>query len=150
MREVFMVGNIEDNNVYLISNMSSACETCTLNGACSAGSSQRTMKINKSQFEKMPSIGDYVVIELPEFSVSKISFIIYGFPLIMFILFLVIAYFITKSDTYAFVSGIIGISISYGVIAYLDRTVFKKKYQPKVIEILPKRNNINLSVGIIK
>ncbi|GAB6189518.1 hypothetical protein JCM30566_12580 [Marinitoga arctica] len=151
MREVFIVNSIDNKKVNLISTRSSSCESCSINGACNlgGGNNERVMGIDVNQFRKIPQIGDYVVIEIPDFSISKISFIIYGFPLLSFLVFLLISYFITNNDMQAFLFGILGLVGAYGVIAYLDRTVFKKKYKPTVVEILPKKNNLNLKLGII-
>ncbi|KLO22954.1 MULTISPECIES: SoxR reducing system RseC family protein [unclassified Marinitoga] len=151
MREIFIVNSIEGEKVKLISTRSSSCESCSLNGACNltGSNSERLMTIEKKEFRKIPDIGDYVVIEIPDFSISKISFIIYGFPLTLFIALLVITYTLTKNDTQAFVAGIVGLAIAYGIIAYVDRTVFKKKYKPAVVEVLPKSKNFDLKLGII-
>lgn len=150
MREVFIVNTIEEDVVKLISTRSSSCESCSISGACNltGSNSERVMSVEKKQFNKMPNVGDYVVVEIPDFSISKISFIIYGFPLISFILLLLISYYITKNDMQSFLFGLLGLVGAYGVIAYLDRTVFKKKYRPSVVEVLPKRNNLNLKLGI--
>ncbi|WGS64479.1 SoxR reducing system RseC family protein [Marinitoga aeolica] len=150
MREVFVVNTIDEKRVNLISTRSSSCESCALSGACNltGSNSERIMGIEKEQFKKIPEIGDYVIVEIPDFSVSKISFIIYGFPLLSFLITLLIAYSITGKDMISFLYGLLGLGISYGVIAYLDRTVFKKKYKPSVVEVLPKQNNLNLKLGI--
>ena len=151
MREVFIVKSIEKKKINLISTRSSSCESCELNGACNLTGSndERVLGVDLEQFnKKIPQVGDYVIVEIPDFSVSKISFIIYGFPLISFLAFLLISYFITKNDMQAFLFGLIGLGGAYGVIAYLDRTVFKKKYKPSVVEILPKQKNLNLKLGI--
>ncbi|SHE99058.1 positive regulator of sigma(E), RseC/MucC [Marinitoga hydrogenitolerans DSM 16785] len=152
MREVFLVDSIDEERVNLISTRSSSCESCSLNGACNltGGNNERTMKIKKKEFDEIPSIGDYVIVEIPDFSISKISFIIYGFPLLSFLILLLIAYYITKNDIQSFIVGLFGMSGAYGIIAYLDRTVFKKKYNPKVIKILPKQKNIHVELGILK
>lgn len=150
MREVFVVNSINEHNIDLISTRSSSCESCAISGACNltGSNSERIMRIEKNQFKKMPNIGDYVIVEIPDFSVSKISFIIYGFPLLSFLIALLIAYSITGKDMISFLYGLLGLGISYGVIAYLDRTIFKKKYKPSVVEVLPKQNNLNLKLGI--
>ncbi|WP_129409556.1 SoxR reducing system RseC family protein [Marinitoga lauensis] len=151
MREVFIVNSVDEKKVSLISTRSSSCESCALNGACNltGSNSERVMGIEIEQFEKTPEIGDYVIVEIPDFSASKISFIIYGFPLLSFLVFLLIAYFITKNDMQAFLFGVLGLGGAYGIIAYLDRTVFKKKYKPSVVEVLKKKNNLNLKLGIL-
>ncbi|KAF2955937.1 SoxR reducing system RseC family protein [Marinitoga sp. 38H-ov] len=150
MREVFIVNSISEDRINLISTRSSSCESCSISGACNltGSNNERVMSIEKKEFKNIPNIGDYVVVEIPDFSVSKISFIIYGFPLLSFIILLLISYYFTKNDMQAFLFGLLGLGGAYGIIAYLDRTIFKKKYKPSVVEVLAKQNNLNLKLGI--
>ncbi|MCP5465493.1 MAG: SoxR reducing system RseC family protein [Thermotogae bacterium] len=139
------VSEITDKYIFLQAERISECESCSSQGSCSVIPGDNKIKI-KAKNENNMSLkpGDCVSVKLPEFSISKVSFIVYGIPLLVFIALTVIMYIAGVPDVYSFLSGLAGMAVAYIIISVADRKIFKDKYLPEIIE---KINNFKVQNG---
>jgi len=139
------VSEITDKYIFLQAERISECESCSSKGSCSVIPGDNKIKI-KAKNENNMSLkpGDCVSVKLPEFSISKVSFIVYGIPLLVFIVLTVLMYIAGVPDVYSFLSGLAGMAGAYIIISVADRKIFKDKYLPEIIE---KINNFKVQNG---
>jgi len=109
-----VVNLIDENTVELKFSRSSFCNHCASRETCNLLESSKDLIVKASKPKKLDlKIGDMVVVEHEDFSVSKLSFLVYGIPLVVFISTLTIFTVIFKSETYGFLSGIIALVLSF-------------------------------------
>jgi sigma-E factor negative regulatory protein RseC len=131
MRELMIVEKMDDKYVYLKTNRSSECSTCPMNGACNlTGNPDIQLKAMKDN-SYLP--GEKVLVELPQVPLTKIAMLVYGFPLLIFLIFAIFAYAIGLSDLFSFLLAFGGMAVSYFILSVLDKKKFKDMYLPKII-----------------
>ena len=134
MRELMNVKEVKDGYVYMLTQRKVTCESCAMSGACSIMGSPDT-KVKAKNIDKLDlKEGDYVVVELPNVSVTKLSFLVYGIPLIVFIVFTVLFYYLNFGDYVSFLLGLAATALSFVFMGYLDRHKFQDKYLPVILE----------------
>lgn len=138
MKEIGIVSDIQGKKAQVIIQRSAACGDC---GACQVGKNKLTMEANAVNFVGAQK-GDQVEVEMSFVNVLKASLIIYGIPLIVFILGVVAGNYLpvqNQSDN-PLISFIIGLSLmalSFIVIKIFDRKgVFSVKYEPHITNII--------------
>lgn len=142
MRELMTVDKIDDKYVYLKTNRASECSTCSISGACNlTGTPDIELKALKEN-SYMP--GERVLVELPQVPLTKIAMLVYGFPLIMFLVLAIVSYGFGFSDLISFSLAIAGMAISYFILSILDKKKFKDMYLPKIIKKI--NNDIKANV----
>jgi len=110
-------------------NRNDNCKECTLNILCKPKDKDSlTLKV-LDPFNTKP--GDYIKISVPGNSILKTSFILYGLPLILFLLIIITVYLLTNDNAYSeIISFIAGLSI-----LFLYKLILRRV---KAITIIPK------------
>lgn len=118
MREIGEVIGIENDFAKIQIKRSEACEKC---GACDMGQSKMMETMAKNAVSA--KIGDQVELEAESVNILKASFILYGIPLIVFMVGTFLGYFIANfmglyawNNLIGFIAGVIFMLISYASI----------------------------------
>ena len=131
MRELMIVEKIDEKYVYLKTNRASECSTCSISGACNlTGTPDIELKALKEE-SYIP--GQKVLVELPEVPLTKIAMLVYGFPLLMFLVLAIFSYGIGLNDLWSFLIAVGGMGVSYFILSILDKKKFKDMYLPKIV-----------------
>ncbi len=141
MKELMQVRNVDDRYVYLTLMVNEAtCSTCTLSGVCSVKGNEKDIKIQKKSIksELLPILpGDIVVVDL-KYNEAVLSLIVYGIPLLGFIIGVLFSYLMKLSDVISFVIG-----IGFAGIGFTLTRLFDKKYKIEITDV--KRTNLTQS-----
>lgn len=140
MKEVGIVNSIQGNEAKVIIQRNAACGDC---GACQVGKDKLTMEVTAKNVIGAKE-GDKVEVEMKFVNVLKASFIMYGIPLIMFIVGSIAGYYYSSivleqpdNPIFSFLFGIILTAITYLIIKYLDsKGKFSYKYEPQITNII--------------
>lgn len=125
---------VDKNTVELKFSRSSFCNHCVSKSSCNLLESSKNLVVKALNPRGLAlKVGDTVVVEHKDFSVSKLSFLVYGIPLIVFISFLTLFTILLKSELYGFIGGIIALIISFFALKIYDKK-FGKRYKPVIIE----------------
>jgi sigma-E factor negative regulatory protein RseC len=135
MREVAKVVKKNKNGEYrLEKKRNTACGSCPSKNNCyTSKTGDAIMEIEaKSKIDDL-NAGDYVLIEIPNVSPTKISFLLYGIPLIIFISLLLILSSIGVSEGYAAIFSLIPMVGFYIGLNIFDRKN-REKLKPVIVE----------------
>lgn len=140
MREIGQVISIDNNLAKISIVRNSICGDC---GACQIGQENMTME-TMARNPLFAKVGEKVEIETETTNILKASFIIYTFPMILFILGSLIGYgigsylFDSPINNYiAFGVGIVFTIISYAIIKVNENKFVKDKaFQPEILRII--------------
>ncbi|HOO33730.1 MAG TPA: SoxR reducing system RseC family protein [Thermotogota bacterium] len=111
-----------------------ACQHCNSRVLCGVKNEFSFKALNASG-EKLNE-GDIVEFSLPEISVSRISFIVYGIPLIIFLSILLFLLIPMKVNEYTAVAvSLVALFATYIATAIYDKKIFRKSEAalPKII-----------------
>ena len=117
MKENGIVKSINDKEIMLEISPSLACSKCC---SCNKGK-QRIVKIENNG--QNVHIGEKIEYEVEAKNMVGIFLMMYGIPLVFFLLCLFITHFMTKNAPVAFFAGILGVAITYLFIG-----IFVKKH----------------------
>lgn len=138
---------IDENTVELEFSRSSFCNHCASRESCNLLESSKNLIVKAFKPKELElKIGDMVVVEHEDFSVSKLSFLVYGIPLIVFISALTVSTVVFKSETYGFLGGIVALLLSFLGLRGYDKK-FARKFRPTVIEKYEKIDYLSLNKG---
>ena len=125
MKEIGIVEELKGKNAKVLIKRHAACGDC---GACQVGKEKMTMEATVRNAAGA-QVGDTVSVEMEFANVIKATSIMYGIPLIAFVVGCAAGYF-------AAVTGILLTVISYLVIRVFDKKgKFNSKYEPVITEI---------------
>jgi sigma-E factor negative regulatory protein RseC len=77
--------------------------------------------------------GEKVIVELPQVPLTKVAMLVYGFPLLVFLILAIVSYGVGLNDLFSFAIAVGGMAISYFILSILDKKKFKDMYLPKII-----------------
>lgn len=138
MKEIGIVQEIRGKKAQVVIKRHAACGDC---GACQVGKEKMTME-TMARNDAGAEVGNEVAVEMEFANVLKATSIMYGIPLIGFILGCAIGYFLAQAMKWdmvlvPFFCGIVLVVVSYGVIRKLDKKgKFNSKYEPVITEII--------------
>lgn len=143
MKEVGTVRELRGNNAEVEIKRNSACGDC---GACHISKDQSVM-LTTAKNPIHAKSGETVEVEMEFVNLFFAAFIMYGLPLVAFILGSCVAYFLVESLNIgldqviiSFLSGICLTAVTFLVIRYLDRKgLFNSKYQPEITAIVERQ-----------
>ncbi|WP_296561381.1 SoxR reducing system RseC family protein [uncultured Acetobacterium sp.] len=146
MKEIGTVRTLRGNNAEVEIKRNSACGDC---GACHVSKDQSVMLTTAKNPVNAKS-GETVEVEMQFANVFVAAFIMYGIPLIAFILGSSVAYYLVGSLNLrwdqvltSFFTGISLTVIAYLLIRQVDRQGrFSSKYQPVIVAIVEKKETI--------
>ncbi|MGJ8454882.1 SoxR reducing system RseC family protein [Pseudothermotoga sp. U03pept] len=129
--EKMVVVQIRDSTVVLERERTSMCGKCPANMFCTGEAQRIRLEIEKGDFQL--SVGDRVVVKTPATSGTKIAFLVYTMPTIIFVVLLVLAmnFF---SEILSFTIAAAAVGLYYFFLKLYDRK-FKKKFKPQIIQI---------------
>lgn len=110
---------------------SAACEGCK---ACVFASKKR-MKIPASNTVGAV-VGDSVVLTPPPAKPMLAYLILFGVPLALLIVGLLVPVAFTDKEPYYFIGAAIGLLVGLAIVLALDRLYYSKKYLSKIVKIL--------------
>jgi sigma-E factor negative regulatory protein RseC len=140
MIEIGEVIGLDDQLALVSIKRNSACGDC---GKCQMSKDQSIMEMMAKNTINA-KVGDKVEVEMQFASVFKAASIMYGIPLIAFVVGSCIAFLLIVTMNLSwdqvlvpFLSGLIFLGFSYGGIKYFDKKgIFESKYQAVVIDII--------------
>lgn len=141
MAEQAVVKKVEHEYAILTKSREEACAMCAAKNMCSVSSSTagRTMTIRamKNGIDVKP--GDIVEIEVPNFSATKLSFLLYGLPLIAFIATMMGLVSLGASEGFAVIVGLLAVAGVYLLLSIYDKKN-REKLMPRIIRKVGKSN----------
>ncbi len=108
------------------------CATCVFNNVCNVDPDKQRVRVNLNG--ENINIGDIVEVKTPKAVATRLSFVVYTIPLLIFISLLVIFKAIGYSDELSFILSITPVGIYYIFLRKLDRKI-AAKYRPKIVAI---------------
>lgn len=133
MKELALVKEIRKDYVLLSKNRTEACGSCALKDSCSTtGTATMEIEIKALKNDVNIAPGDYVEIEVPNFSVSRLAFLLYGIPLAVFIVSLLIMIALSFSELLSVLTAFAFMALFYTGLALYDRRN-RKKLMPIII-----------------
>lgn len=143
MREIGQVIKIENGYAKVQIKRTEACAKC---GACDMGKSKSIEFLAKNSISA--KVGDKVEIETQTANVLKASFIMYGVPLIFFLIGTLLGYYIANilgmfqwSNLIGFITGVVLTLISYLLIKKNESKFYQDSgYQAIVNRIIESQN----------
>lgn len=140
MKEIGIIIDTKGKTAQVAIQRHSACGDC---GACHMSKATSTMETHALNpiFAKK---GETVEVEMQFASVFKAASIMYGIPLVAFLIGSCFSYFLILNlglnwdqNLVPFFSGIALLAVAYAVIKYFDKKgIFNSKYQPVITGII--------------
>lgn len=138
MQEIGVVTAVLKNEARVQIKRHAACGDC---GACQVGKEKMTME-TVAQNPAGAKIGERVLVEMETVNVLRATTIMYGFPLLAFLIgcglgMLLAGVFQTDSVLTPFFSGILLTAVAYGIIRLCEKKGrFSGSYQPVITQII--------------
>jgi len=140
LKEKMMVVRVENDFVVLKSEDEESCHACPLHSICKVDPERYTLKVPKEKWDVEE--GDTVVIKTPRAPASRIALVLYTIPLLIFVSILVVSKSFGLSDLFSFLFSLLGLAVYYTITRAVD-TKLKKKFSPKIVEVLKQEDRIN-------
>jgi sigma-E factor negative regulatory protein RseC len=143
MIETAKIVKVEKSSIIVKMENSSSCSSCAISGSCSLSSNSKTMipKPKGVEFQ----IGDYVEFQMPEhLGATKLSVLLYGIPLIIFIGGTISLLDLTKIGN--FLS--LGLSLGGAGIYYWLLSRYSKKHSEKFSPYVVRKINPPMNVDL--
>lgn len=132
VNEMMKVVRVENDEAILEPLELEGCASCIFNSVCNVDPDKQ--KIRVSIEGKDIRIGDVVEVKTPRAVATRLSFVVYTIPLLIFISLLVIFKALGYSDELSFVLSIIPVGIYYIFLRKLDKKI-ASRYKPRIVAI---------------
>ena len=132
MNEMMRVVKVENGEAILEPLELEGCASCAFNSVCNVDPDKQ--KVRVSVDGKDVRMGDVVEVKTPKAVATKLSFVVYTVPLLIFISLLVVFKAFGYSDEMSFILSIIPVGIYYVFLRKLDRKI-ASKYKPKIVAV---------------
>lgn len=129
-----VVKEILPDRIVLERDRTSMCGKCPANTVCTGEAQKVQLVVEKSHFDLDP--GDVVLVETPAVSATKIAFVVYTLPTLLFIA-MVIATIKLAGELAAFFLGLISVAVYFLALNIYDRR-FRKKFKPRILRVIEK------------
>lgn len=127
-----VVKEILPDRIVLERDRTSMCGKCPANMMCTGEAQKVQLVVEKSRLDLEP--GDVVVVETPAVSATRIAFVVYTIPTLLFIV-MVIATVKVAGELPAFFLGLISVAVYFLALNIYDRR-FRKKFKPRILSII--------------
>ena len=135
IEEYGIINKIENNIAYVTADRTSMCNNCPSKGVCHPfGENENKIEI-KAYNKINAKIGDKVKVIIDEKKLLKASIVVYGFPVIVLIIFSIIGKILFKKDIFSFLCGFGALIISFLLIKFYDEKN-REKFKPEIVEII--------------
>ena len=137
IEEVGKVVAIEGNQAWVETLRQSACDSCSAKSGCGhsalAKLGQKTNHLQAS-CELSVSVGEQVVVGVPEDIMVKSSLLAYLMPLIFMLFFSLVADHYLASEGLVAMFGLMGLALGFGYLRWhFSRNRHDQRYQPVVL-----------------
>jgi len=134
IEEFGIVKNVFNGFAEVVVERGAMCGHCPSKNICHPfGDDNKKFEI-KAKNSIHARVGDRVKIVIDNKSFLKASFVVYGIPIIFLLFFSIIGKLLFKSDIFSFITGFLGMILSYIIIKYYDRKR-EKNFYPEIVEI---------------
>lgn len=134
MRETAVVREVADDHVILEKMRLEACGSCSARPNCNLLSSGKTVTMRASRQEVEVNPGDKVEVEVPNMSATKVALIVYGIPLLVFVVVLTLLMLLGISEFIALILSFLSVVAAFAGVAFYDR-----KNREKLMPVLLRR-----------
>ena len=140
IEETGRVVAVEEGAVWVESIRRAACKSCAARKGCGQSALAKLGQQQKNHVKALNafdlSVGDNVVIGVPEDVVVKGTFIAYLLPLLMMLVAAVAAQSVTTSDLWVSLSSILGLVMGFVIVRlHFLRVREDRRYQPVVLRL---------------
>lgn len=130
------IGEVIDKERNILKVKLNAVESCRSCGLCKTNEDFILEVLDECNAK----IGDFVLVEIKKENYYKVTFLVYLFPLILFILGTIIGYIVGEKynldpQLLGFALGMIFLAVSYIMIRFIDKKSIKKE---KIIPVAKK------------
>lgn len=158
MEELAKVSAINNNNITLVSQIKSTCNSCSQVDTCASGQVAKaipkktisfTLVKPKSLKDKVINVGDSVVLTVPEVDVLRSAWQVYLLPVFGLFLFSALGQWLLENNLLAhellgLAMGIGGGYLGYRLAKRLQSNPNKQKsLQPQILRVLAKPFDVN-------
>lgn len=144
VEEPGIVVSIDQTGVWVETQRQSACGACAANKGCGSAVLQKVLGKKRNIVRAVASmpvaVGDHVVLGLQEKALVKGSMLVYALPIVLIIVFAIIAETITvellsmDAETGSIFGALIGMVFSYFWLNRFGKVISKdEKYQPVIL-----------------
>lgn len=131
---------VEEGAVWVESIRRAACDTCSAKNGCGQSALAKLGQQHKNHVRALSpldlSVGDEVVIGVPEDVVMKGTLVAYMMPLIFMLVAAVAADSVNAGDLWVTLAGLIGLGIGFGMVRlHFLKIRTDKRYQPVVLRM---------------
>ena len=141
LRETGLVSDLIGELAIVQTQNQMACGSCKVVDTCGNGIIEKYLsgKIFSSKVFNClnAKIGDKVILEIPNSSVTKASIIVYLVPLLSFIFFALVASLFFYSESLIIFTSLIGLASGFFVTKFYNRRLLNSElYLPKMVSIV--------------
>ncbi len=108
------------------------CVACPFKESCNVDPDRYTLKVDLEGKKVTP--GDVVEVKTPKAVATRLSFVVYTIPLLIFISLLVLFKSQGLSDEMSFVLSIVPVAAYYVFLRKLDERI-ARRYKPKIVSV---------------
>ncbi|MGB9790723.1 MAG: SoxR reducing system RseC family protein [Thermotoga caldifontis] len=131
-RETMVVKEILPDRIVLERDRTSMCGKCPANMMCTGEAQKVQLVVEKNYPDLEP--GDVVLVETPAVSATRVAFVVYTIPTLLFIA-MVIATVKLAGELSAFFLGLISVAVYFLALNVYDRR-FRKKFKPRILSVI--------------
>ncbi|MEN3007489.1 SoxR reducing system RseC family protein [Pseudothermotoga sp.] len=142
-RETMVVRKILNDKIVLERDRTSMCGKCPANMFCTGETQKMRLIVERTDLEL--NEGDVVLVETPAVSATKMAFIVYTIPTILFIVTTTLTVRRFEELT-AFFLGLLSVAVYFSALKIYDKR-FRKKFKPKVLGIIETAERVSPSDG---
>ncbi|MGC8544657.1 SoxR reducing system RseC family protein [Athalassotoga sp.] len=150
MIEIAKVIKVEKSSIIVNVTSTSSCSECIMAGHCALNSSSQTLIPRPKDLDV--KVGDYVEFETPKnLNATKLSMLLYGIPLIIFIGGTITLINVTKlGNFWSLGISLAGAGIYYWLLSWHSKK-HQEKYSPYHVKKVDPPTNVNFeSVGDLR
>ncbi len=132
MGELMRVVNLRGNEAVLEPLELEGCANCIFNSVCNMDPDKQKVRALVEGLDL--KIGDIVEVRTPKAVATRLSFVVYTMPLLIFISLLVMFKYFRYSDEISFILSIVPVALYYMFLRKLDQRI-AARYKPKVVAV---------------
>ena len=130
MKESFKVVRVDPEEIEMVrlddQRYEGDCSKCALSHICHGVGKDKVLKLRRENVRIDLKENDVVEIEPPEWLVTKLSFLVYIIPLLVFVSSALLSYSIFKDEKISFYISILSLLFSAFLLKSFDKLAMKK------------------------
>lgn len=136
---------VEDEQIWVETIQQSACGSCTAKSTCGQGLIAKYTSGKRNHIrvvsDKSVSVGDHVVLGIPENTLVKSAFLAYGLPLLLFVGSAGVADSVfSVSEPWVITIGLLGLFLGFSLVRLISGAgagARVSSFQPVILKVLP-------------